>query len=256
MLSAVTQTPAGTLPAAISGSLFVLGYRNSPSNPVSFAAAIKLLDSYGNVKVLSSPKLSVMNNQTALLKVVNNIVFFNVKADTTTSNGVAQTNVTTTPQSVSVGLVMSVTPQISESESVVLNVRPMISRVTSYKSDPNPNIPTGLSNLVPEIETREMESVMRIGNGDIAVLGGLMQDSINYKDDGIPGLSKIPGLGSLFSYKNETNAKTELVIFLRPIVVREASLEGDYRSFESSLPNSRYLERSWERKPLDSGVSQ
>ena len=97
---------------------------------------------------------------------------------------------------------------------------------------------------------------MRIGNGDIAVLGGLMQDSINYKDDGIPGLSRIPGLGSLFSYKNEVNAKTELVIFLRPIVVREASLEGDYRSFETSLPNSRYLERSWERKPLDSGTAQ
>lgn len=256
LLSAVTQTPAGTLPGAISGSLFVLGYRNSPANPVSFAAAIKLLDSYGNVKVLSSPKLSVMNNQTALLKVVNNIVFFNVKADTTTSNGIAQTNVTTTPQSVSVGLVMSVTPQISESESVVLNVRPMISRVTSYKSDPNPNIPTGLSNLVPEIETREMESVMRIGNGDIAVLGGLMQDSINYKDDGIPLLSRLPGVGSLFSYKNETNAKTELVIFLRPIVVREASLEGDYRNYETSLPNRRYLERSWERAPLNTSSTQ
>jgi general secretion pathway protein D len=132
----------------------------------------------------------------------------------------------------------------------------MISRVTSYKSDPNPNIPTGLSNLVPEIETREMESVMRIGNGDIAVLGGLMQDSINYKDDGIPGLSRLPGVGSLFTYKNEVNAKTELVIFLRPIVVRDASLEGDYRNYEASLPTSRYLERTWQRTPIDAGSVQ
>ena len=92
--------------------------------------------------------------------------------------------------------------------------------------------------------------MMRVVLGDMAVLGGLMQDSINYRDDGIPGLSRIPGIGGIFSYKNEANTKTELVIFLRPVVLKDASLKGDLRDYEASLPNERFLQRSWEPKPL------
>lgn len=256
-LSGADQVPSGAIASAsgstASGSLFVMGYKSPAQTAVDFAAAVKLLESFGNVKVLSSPKLSVLNNQTALLKVVNNIVYFNVKADTTqSSSGLAQTTVSTTPQSVSVGLVMSVTPQISENDSVVLNVRPMISRITGYKNDPNPSIAAvGLTNPVPEIQTREMESVLRVSNGEMAVLGGMMQDSADNKDDGVPGLSRIPGIGSLFSYKNETNSKTELVIFLRPVVIRDPSLSGDFQSFGSSLPDSKFLQRSWQPVPLD-----
>lgn len=249
-LSGVGQVPSGGS-SGTSNGLFVLSYRNSGRSLINFAAAVKLLESYGNVKVLSSPKLSVMNNQTALLKVVNNIVYFNVKADTTQSaSGLSQTTVSTTPQSVSVGLIMSVTPQISASDSVVLNVRPMISRVTSFKTDPNPNIPAGLSNLVPEIQTREMESMLRIGNGDIAILGGLMQDSVDLKDDNVPGLSRLPAIGSLFGYKNETNTKTELVIFLRPVVIPEG---GGDTAFGTgvSLPGKDFLKRQWGPRPLE-----
>ena len=245
-LSGTNQFPAGALASAVTDSIFTLTFKNSGTNAVNFAAAVKLLESYGNVKVLSSPKLSVLNNQTALLKVVKNEVYFNVKADTTTSNGVATTNVTTTPQSVSVGVVMSVTPQISESDSVVLNVRPMISRITGYKNDPNPQIAAaGQINRVPEIETRELESVLRIGNGDITVLGGLMQDGIDLKEDGIPGLSALPAIGNLFSYKNDRNTKTELVIFLRPVVVQDASLSGDLKGYAAALPNEQFLRREW-----------
>ncbi len=248
-LSGTNQFPAGALASAVTDSIFTLTFKNSGTNAVNFAAAVKLLESYGNVKVLSSPKLSVLNNQTALLKVVKNEVYFNVKADTTTSNGVATTNVTTTPQSVSVGVVMSVTPQISDSDSVVLNVRPMISRITGYKNDPNPQIAAaGQINRVPEIETRELESVLRIGNGDITVLGGLMQDGIDLKEDGIPGLSGIPAIGNLFSYKNDRNTKTELVIFLRPVVVQDPSLSGDLRGYATALPNDQFLRREWRPK--------
>ena len=82
-------------------------------------AIVDLLQSYGTAKVLSSPRLSVMNNQTALLKVVENFVYFNVKADTTSTANVGTTvAVTTTPQSVSVGLVMTVTAQVSDGEAV------------------------------------------------------------------------------------------------------------------------------------------
>ena len=104
-----------------------------------------------------------MNNQTALLKVVENFVYFNVKADTTSTVNVGTTvAVTTTPQSVSVGLVMTVTPQISAGDAVILNVRPTISSISELKEDPNPSIPAGIKNYVPQIRTREIESVMRV----------------------------------------------------------------------------------------------
>ncbi len=229
-----------TLPSNVANTVFNAAFRNG-----GFTAAVKLLEAFGNVKVLSSPKLSVLNNQTALLKVVNNVVFFTVKADTSQqANAGTLTTVTTTPQSVSVGLVMSVTPQIGESDSVILNVRPTISRISGTKQDPNPSIPAGLQNLVPEIETREMESVMRVANSDIAVLGGLMQDEIDYRTDAVPGMSRIPGIGDLFTQRNETSRKTELVVFLRPVIIRDTSIFGDYRGLRGQLPNKDFFDNN------------
>ncbi len=175
------------------GKAFVLNY---VAPGLNIAATLKFLETFGNVKVLSSPKISVLNNQTAMLKVVENIVYFTVKADTTTTaSGPSLTTVTTTPNSVSVGLVMSVTPQVGNSEEILLNIRPTISRVTGYKTDPNPSIPASIPNSVPEIQTREMESMVRLANGEIAVMGGLMYDELNNTTDAVPFLSKLPGLG-------------------------------------------------------------
>lgn len=238
-LSNVIQVPGGNLPSGVTDSLIVMAYRSA-----NFAASVKLLESFGTVKVLSSPKLSVLNNQTAILKVVDNIVYFEIKADTTANANNTLTTITTTPRSVSVGLVMSVTPQVSESDSVLLNVRPTISRVTGFVSDPNPNIPSSIGNRVPQIQTREMESMLRVTDGEIAVLGGLMQDDIDYKTDAVPGISRIPLLGNMFTYRNDTNTKTELVIFLRPIVIREPSLDGDYRSYRDRLPTADYFKNN------------
>ncbi|HSJ81105.1 MAG TPA: secretin and TonB N-terminal domain-containing protein, partial [Thiobacillus sp.] len=115
-------------------------YTNSGSN--GFAAAIDLLESFGKTKVLSSPKLMALNNQTALLKVVDNLVYFNVKADTTTTANVGTTTTfTTTPQTVPVGIVMTMTPQINQNGMVSLTVRPTISRNVGFVRDPNPSIP-------------------------------------------------------------------------------------------------------------------
>ena len=115
-----------------------------------------MLDTFGTTKVLSSPRVSVMNNQSALLKVVENYVYFSVKADTTTTANVGTTTTyTTTPQSVSVGLVVSVTPQISDGDAVTLNVRPTITTVAREVPDPNPDLKkNNISNLVPVIRTR------------------------------------------------------------------------------------------------------
>lgn len=204
-------------------------------------AAIRLLESFGTAKVLSSPRLSVLNNQTALLKVVENIVYFVVAANVSQQQTSSLTTVSTTPQSVSVGLVMSVTAQISDSDAVILNVRPTISSISSYKRDPNPNIPATIENLVPQIRTREIESIMRVGSGDIAVLGGLMEDGIDHKTGRIPGLGQVPMVGELVTARSASSRKSELIVFLRPVVIKEASLAGDYAGLRSLLPNGQFL---------------
>ena len=133
--------------------------------------------------------------------------------------------------------------QISEADVVVLNVRPTISRISGFVADPTPALAAaGVSNLVPEIQTREIESLIRVHNGDIAVMGGLMQDGVDYKDDAVPGLSKIPVVGNLFQHRNDTNRKTELVIFLRPVVVHDPSISGDFRMFRDQLPGKDFFD--------------
>ncbi|WP_430432971.1 type II secretion system protein GspD [Methyloversatilis sp.] len=206
--------------------------------------SIKLLETYGDVKVLSSPKLSVLNNQTALLKVVNNIVYFEIKSDVVANtNTQAVRSFTATPRSVSVGLVMAVTPQISADGFVLLNVRPTISRKVGDAQDPTPDL--SAPNLVPVIQTRELESVMRVASGETAVLGGLMQDEINFRRDSIPGVSVLPILGPLLSARNETSRKTELVVLIRPVVIVNASLDGDYAPLSSALPGRDFLTPSF-----------
>ncbi len=210
---------------------------------LNITGTLKLLETFGNVKVLSSPKISVLNNQTAMLKVVENIVYFTVKADTTTTaSGPTQTTVTTTPNSVSVGLVMSVTPQISDTNTILLNVRPTISSLKGEgKQDPNPSIPAGIKNMVPEIQTREMESMLRLTDGEIAVMGGLMEDRIDNTTDAVPFLSKVPGIGNFFTQRKDVGTKTELVIFLKPTVIRDPSVAGDYHGFAGQLPNKDFF---------------
>ena len=238
-----TVTQTGT---TVSSNILQLAYNNATSSLGSIASAVRLLDDFGTVKVLSSPKISVLNNQTAVLKVVDNLVYFTIKADTTTSNTSTNTTYTTTINSVPVGLVMSVTPQISENDTVLLNIRPSISRKYDEVADPNPALKSSsltatITSMIPVIRTREMESMIRVENGNIAVMGGLMEDSQENSDSAVPALSRVPIFGSFFQNKNDTRRKTELVIFLRPIVVKNASLDGDYASYRNQLPRQDFF---------------
>ena len=94
-------------------------------------------------------------------------------------------------------------------------------------------------NRIPVVQSREMESILRVQSGDIAVLGGLIQDTRDRKTDGVPGLSGVPVVGDLFKYADNRSRKTELVIFLRPTVLTDPSLDGDFRSFRGVLPDAR-----------------
>lgn len=231
-------------PVAAAPGLFALNYRND-----SFAGMVKLLDTFGTTKVLSSPKLSVMNNQAAVLKVVDNSVYFTIKADTAQNQTTTVTTYTTTLNQVPVGFVMSVTPQISETDTVLLNVRPSVSRVIGTVRDPNPALRKSAANAfaedivseIPVIRTREMESLLRVRDGDIAVMGGLMEDSLQNKDATVPGLGQLPLLGEAFTQRNDSATKSELVVFLRPTIIRAPALTGDYAALREHLPRDDFF---------------
>jgi general secretion pathway protein D len=241
----IVGTAPGSLPSAPS-----VGFPNlltlAVSRGTNIAGVLQLLESFGNVRVLSSPKLSVLNNQTALLRVVDNIVYFNVQvsiaAGNLNTNAVTATN--TTPVTVPVGFVMNVTPQISDNDTILLNVKPTTTRLIKFINDPNPDLAkAGVLNQVPQLRMREMESLIKVNSGQIAVLGGLIEDSINDVEDTIPFINSIPFIGSLFSSRNRNNTKTELIVFLRPIVVKDASIDGDFRSFRTMIPGEDFISR-------------
>ncbi len=200
---------------------------------------LRALEQFGDVKVLSSPKVMAINNQPAILKVVDNIVYFEMEVDTSVSETQSLTTFETEIKTVPVGFVMSVTPYINEHEVVTLNIRPTISRVIDSVVDPNPAFKEAdVISQVPVIQVREIESILSINSGDTAVIGGLMQDTVNDNKSGIPILSTLPIIGSLFRYEDDVREKSELVIFIRPVVIHHASLNGDLESFKQYLPVS------------------
>ena len=232
-------------------NFFEAGYANTTTNVGNISATVKLLEEFGNTRVLSSPKLMALNNQTALLKVVDNVVYFEVQTTPALVSGSVITPATTntTAKTVAVGLVMSVTPQISGDGRVSLTVRPTITRTVGLgKRDPNPALT--IPNFVPEIQTREMESVLQVGSGQTVILGGLMQDNVQRDRQQIPGADQLSAAGELLRFRDETVSKTELIIFLRPTVVINPSLESDeLRFFQRFLPQP-------EPSPAKTGAAQ
>ena len=248
----LTQRATGAAIAPPS-SLVQMSYTNPQSRAGAVKGAISLLEGFGTVKVLSSPKLSVMNNQTAVIKVVDNNVYFTLKADSIANANTTTTTFTTTLQSVPVGFVMNVTPQIGDAETVMLNIRPSVSSIVDYVTDPNPTLANpcgfGVNNCsippipskVPIVRTREMESVIRIDNGNIAVMGGLIEDRVENIDNTVPVISGLPIFGELFKQRHDQATKTELVVFLRPLIINDASIEGDFSGLREQLPHPGFF---------------
>jgi MSHA biogenesis protein MshL len=226
---------------------FVIGYRSAGRN---FEVTLKLLEQFGDVRVLSSPRLSVMNNQTAILRVTRDIIYFTITPAATSVAAVgsgtvlAPASFTTTPNIAAEGFMMAVLPQINEYDAVVLNVRPTIRRRVDSVRDPNPALQgQATQNDIPVFETREFDSILRLQSGEIAVLAGLMQDFVQGNDSGIPGIRSIPFIGEALSSRADLSTKTELVIFLRATVIRDPSLDGDFRNFRDQLPREDFLQQ-------------
>ena len=218
---------------------FAVNYTDVGSQLGNVSATLRMLESFGDAKVLSSPKVMALNNQTALLKVVDEKVYFTVELeiqDATDTTPERRTYISTI-HTVPVGMVMSVTPQVNPDNNVTLNIRPTISRITGFATDPAPRLAqSNFDNLIPEIQVREMESLLQVASGQMVVMGGLMQNKTDKNKQGVPLLSALPWIGHLFSFRDDDFTKTELVIFLRPTVVKGAALGFKLEDHGRHLP--------------------
>ncbi len=229
---------------------FSLSYRNPRAAAGGdISSTVKLLNSFGNTRVLSSPKIMTLNNQTAVMRVVENTIYFTVQStvsvEGTGINQTSRVSYNTTPNVVPEGFVMNVTPQIGENDIINLSVRPSVTRITGFVVDPNPDLGrAGVTSRVPQIQTREFEAMMRVASGQTAILGGLMQDSFQTNRDGLPILARVPVLGDAVSYRNDAGKKSELVVFIRAVVIREASVDADLSDYKKYLPNAQFFKDS------------
>ena len=200
-------------------------------NRGDLAGMVSLAREFGPVRTLSSPRLTVINNQTAILKVARNEVYFtsSVPQNTTATSGggntVVNLPVVSTPNTVPIGLVMAVQPSISsDTGQITLTLRPTISRISGYRDDPTPSLrDAGTTSSIPVVEVREMDSVLRMQSGSVAVLGGLMQDESRNTEKGIPPLDALSFAGIFSKSRNNDSNVTELVVFLRATIIDQSS---------------------------------
>jgi len=205
--------PNGTAVSAFGGVFTVAA---AASN---FSAFLELLQTQGNVNVLSSPRISTVNNQKAVIKVGHDELFVTGVSSTTTTTAASATsfpNVELTP--FFSGIALDVTPQISDDGMVTLHIHPSITDVKDDRkeiliADQQISLPLAISTI------RESDSIVQVKSGQMVVIGGLMSEVEQDLDGGVPWLSDIPVIGNAFKHKAKHKVKTELVIMLKPVVV-------------------------------------
>lgn len=221
----------------------IFNYVSSAGNILS---AVKLMEDFGKTKVLSSPKLMALNNQAAMLKATQDVPYFTLEIERTeaTNNTPARDKYTSTLKTVSEGIVMNIQPQIAPNGEITLNVRPTISKIIGYVRNPavdlvlrDPSIPNG----VPVVQVRELESTLRLSSGQIAILGGLIQDKVTDLQVGLPGFNRLPIFGNAFKYRSDSSKKTELVVFLKPTLVNDPNIATDLNTTRELLPNDTFF---------------
>ena len=186
------------------GSVFEVGFGLQ-----GIQALISALEQQGEVSILSSPKVSTLNNQKAVIKVATDDVFFTQTTQREPLTGVVTQTVT--PNTITEGIVLDVTPQIGE-DMITMNIRPSISERLGAATSPS-------GDVVPILAVRATDTVVRVRDGQTVVIGGLMQQRATRNRSGIPGLQRAPVVGRAFRNNDETDAKVELVILLTPTLV-------------------------------------
>jgi len=217
--------------ATAAGGIFGLALQTS-----NFAALIEFLESQGNVQVLSSPRIATLNTQKAVLKVGRDEIFVaNIEPGTAvaTAGGAAQQTPTPRLAPFFSGIVLDVTPQIDESSNIILHIHPAISDVTERTR----SIPFGASGEpvnfpLASRAVNESDTIVRVSDGNIVAIGGLMSLDVRDQRGGVPGVSD-EGLGRLFRNTNRSSRKRELVILLKPTLIHSD------RNWEQDLGETR-----------------
>lgn len=181
-------------------------------------AVLDALRQQGNLKVVSKPRLRTLNNQPAVVRVGQDFPIF-VRAVSTSSSTPPTITVTETVQTLTVGTVLSITPQISESGLITLDVTPAVSRLVRTEISAS-----GDSNA-PVVDIRQASSIVRMRDGDTVIMGGLVQDSTSTTRRKVPLLGDIPILGKAFTGKYDTSERTELIFFLTPRIIKDGATE-------------------------------
>lgn len=211
-----------SIPAAGAG-LFGLAFATD-----GFQAVLGFLETRGDVQILSSPRIATLNNQKAVLKVGTDDYFVTgVTGGSTNSGGTASGNTTTLPSitltSFFSGISLDVTPQIDDGSTITLHVHPSVTTVTEKNkqvdlgSFGNYRFPMASSNV------NESDTMVRIQDGNIVAIGGLMQMETNRKASGLPGTSDIPFLSTLLGNKANSGRKKEVVVLIKPSIIRTAA---------------------------------
>jgi MSHA biogenesis protein MshL len=211
----------GTLPggAVISQSLSagVGNLRFGFINTNQFSILVDMLQAQGQVRVLSNPRVSTLNNVPATIRVVQQVPV--IEREIIDSQGTSRTQFSVRFEDA--GVAVSVTPQVAEDGVVTVHVAPSITEVTGFVSTPD--------NLVTEpiLSTRNVEAILRIADGQAAVIGGLRSTRKTEELSSVPFLGSIPGLGALFRTTRQSSAETELVVVVHPRVLSAAWLRED-----------------------------
>jgi MSHA biogenesis protein MshL len=196
---------------------------------------VSFLETQGNVQVLSSPRVSTVNNQKAVIRVGSDEYFITGISNNTTTNSSA----TTTTPNIELspffsGISLDVTPQIAEDGEVILHIHPVVSEVKDQLKvftvgNENFSLPLALRGV------RESDSIVKAANGQVIVLGGLMTEGSNNQDGKRPILGDVPILNSFFKTKNKSSSKTELVILLKPTVVDDQVWKDQLQDSQSKM---------------------
>lgn len=202
------------------------GLLNIAAMTDNFAALMNFLDTQGTVHVLSSPRIATLNNQKAVLKVGTDEFFVTNVSSTTTAVGtggaVSTPNVTLRP--FFSGISLDVTPQISEDGQITLHIHPAVTQVVEKTKVIELGSTQGPLRLPLASSTvSETDSIVRVQDGSIVAIGGLMRQSMSNEGSNVPGVGQIPVLGELFRHRNRTSQKRELVILLKTTVVEGGS---------------------------------
>jgi MSHA biogenesis protein MshL len=223
--------PSNVLGSATSafGGVFTLAVNTS-----DFTAFIELLKTQGDVQVLSSPRVSTVNNQKAVIKVGSDEFYVtSIDTDTTTTAGTGTTNLSVELEPFFSGVALDVTPQISERGDIVLHIHPAVSEVAEQTKSVTTTLGT-LTLPLAASNIRESDTVIRAANNQVVVIGGLMQNITEDQDASVPLLGDIPLIGGLFSHTKKQTRKSELVILLKPVVVDEGGYAWQQQMERSS----------------------